>query len=354
MIIWIQGEREDFAGPLRQGLLDALTELGDAGYTARHIVLGPRQLLLHFAALPELSPRARAYFARVAAEYTQLRHVVSHPAHLVASAVAVAPIKYGDTWTVPLEIFAEGEYAQSSKIVCENDTDFEVLMALAEVLAKDQFPGCILSGKSHPGGGAGSAGVVARLLQEPNPIMACLFDSDREIVLGGEGATARGVRAIWRESWRAQIHITTARELENVLPLDAVEMWAKKEEVTLVPGIQSLGNVDVDLSFYSCLKSGEQLCRFHEVPTSHGGYRRTRAALTRTAQINREFSSCGDDCGDCGCRVIPKLGDRFLERFSRWLRQYPRPRINLDSWADELMSAVQLCVTVSLALPRKQ
>lgn len=354
MLIWIEGSSADFVPPLSQELVDAFTELGEAGYMGRHAVAGSRQLLQHLAAFDFLSPRAKAYFSRMALEYTQLGHVFSRPRQLTLSASAVAPMRYGQAWTVPLDMFANPEYSRATEVVCENDTDYEILEVFAQVLMKQTLPGCVTASRSRSGGGGSTVTVLRRIFRDPSPLMLCVLDSDKKIVLGAEGSTARGCRAAWVSMWRTQLFVLSCRELENALPRDLVAKFVE-ESGSDATHVRRLPFVHTDISDYVCLKSGERLCRFHEVPESATGHRRTRTALLWTSQRHPEFSACGAECAECDCDVTPALGDQFLLRFSEWIAKYEnRKKIEKHgTWHDDLKTAVGLFVDHSLALPKK-
>jgi hypothetical protein len=355
MLIWIDLAGLDFANELPPDALNALIDLGEAGYKANHAVLAARRDLRVLAGLQSLSPRARAYFNRAYEEFTQLGHIASRPNHVVASYTQTAPVLMGGVWRVPLQLFSQDEYVRPSLVVCENDADFDVIRELVLIYVRQNIKGVALAATSHPGGGAGTVTVLRRLFRDPNPNFLCVLDSDREVVLGAEGSTARGVRNVWFDGiWRARLYVLTARELENVLPVELVRQFCRDEAVNQ-PLVERLHLAHRDVVDYLCLKSGEKPCRLHEVSRDHRGFERNRVALIQTARTHPDFSRCGGVCGECSCAVVPELGDRFLDRFSSWIRHPAswRAAPDFSQWHEDLRSVAEMFLDAAIALPRK-
>lgn len=355
MIIWIDAAAADCCENTPAVIVDAILELGEAGYKGRHVVVGPRPLMAHLANFEALSLRARVYFRRIAEEYTQLGAAINGVRNVIASIGAFAPISYGGGWRVPLSLFAQSEYSEPCSVVCENDTDYEIYSAFAEFMARKNFPGFVLSSRSHAGGGASTSTVLSRLLARPGPVFLCILDSDRSAVLGAEGSTARGCRRVWTEGWRNELFVLNSRELENIVPWPLICRWAESVGMD-DERISSFESVHSDVSSYVCLKSGEPLCRFHRVSADAEGYERTINALRETAKRHARFSRCGASCDECGCSVSPPLGENFLRRFSDWVRDHNSWRLipDVERWPVDLTAAASLFLGFSLALPRKQ
>lgn len=355
MLIWLEGSPADYPAGLSNQILEALTELGEAGYKARHIVACRRDVAKHLASINGISERAKAYFYRFYGEFTQLGSVLAIPDYYVASLSVVIPVEVGGVWHVPLSYFSDERYAEELTVVCENDTDYEIYEVFAKAWLLQNFPSCVVSTKSRAGHGGSTVTVLRRLATNPNPMHLCLLDSDKTVVLGREGSTARGVRAAWVDSWRANLYVLSCRELENALPIVTVGRCLNSLN-TPCSKIDQLDLVDGDLLDYACMKTGERLCRFHEVDNSHVGYQRTIHALRETSRRHPDFTNCGVNCGDCDCEVIPALGERFLERFSGWIRSSNSVRAlpQCDDWPEEIEVSAALLAKKAIALPRRQ
>lgn len=354
MVIWIDLPLDELER-LSENTIEALIELGEAGYRGRHAVVGARTVLGALAKLERLSPRAKTYYRRVTEEYTQLRSILGHSRKIVASSMAVAPINRGGIWYVPLDVFSQSNYVEPSAIVCENDLDYEVYSIFADVMARKHFPGAVLCSQSLPGGGGGAATVLLRKLADPNPMILCILDSDRTIFRGREGDTARGCRNVWQDSWRSQLIVLVSRELENAVPVAMIGHWARSagEDDAAVARFEL---IDKNLTSYVCLKSGEKLCRFYTISKDAEGYAVTIRALAETARQHPGYLKCYGDVDNCDCFKCPQLGDRFLKRFLDWIKDYGNRKFfpALDLWAQDMFEAVSLFVDYSLALPRKQ
>lgn len=354
MFFWLQGSVEKVEEFLADEGSEALIELGEAGYKSRHVVGCSRQVARMLSARSELSDRSRAYFRRIYGEYTQLGSVFSRPESIIIDLEVVEPLQIGGVWRVPLGLFSEEIFSSSCVVVCENDTDFEIYEHLARFWMRSERPDCVVSAVSRAGHGGSTSTVIRRVALDPNPLYLCIVDSDRNVVLGGEGPTARGVRRAWVESWRGLLKVLECRELENALPIGAsikCEQLNRRSSVVL----EALSDVDEDIREFACHKVGERLCRFHDVDSSAAGHGRTKAGLLSTSHAHDGFRLCGVQCGDCDCAVVPELGEGFLSRFADWLRSsaskrdLPPP----SQWSDSLRDAVEAFAIMSIALPRR-
>lgn len=355
MLIWLEGTPKDYPLSLDAAALSALTELGEAGYKSRHVIACSRELAKHLGSLDPLSPRAKAYFFRIYGEYTQLGHVFSSPNHIVASLEAVTPNVVARTWRVPIRFFSDDKYVEELTVVCENDTDYEIYCALAKSWMTQNLPSCVVSARSRAGHGGSTVTVLRRLAIDANPIYLCLLDSDREVAGGREGPTARGVRNAWIPSWRSALVVLDCRELENALPTQAVERCLESLG-RHCPEYEHVQRIHEDLAMYVCMKTGEDPCRFHSVERAHVGYARTRHALLQTSASHPGFGNCGNECGECNCKIIPALGERFLDAFAQWLRQIHPTRAlpNFTSWPADAIAAAEIFACRAMALPRRQ
>lgn len=353
MLIWLDGDVAAYEAAIAHGLADALIELGEAGYKARHVVACSRAVAKLLADRPELSGRARAYFGRIYGEFTQLGGVLATKKHLSVSPEVAAPIVVGDTWRLPLQMFNVEDFTNQLVVVCENDTDFEVYVELARRWMRYFRPDCVVSAVSRAGGGGSTVTVIRRLMSEPNPPFLCIVDSDREVVLGAIGSTAKSVKNIWSDTWRGSLFVLDCRELENALPVELVLACQREFGFEDLATLE-LSNVHADLREYACLKSGESLCRFHKVPRSHAGYARTMSALENTSRTHRSFGICGRECAEAECKVIPSLGEGFLPRFSEWLQSKSRQSFQQPvDWPVTILAAVETLSTLAMALPRR-
>lgn len=351
MIFWID-DIEDVSGDWRP-FAEAISNLGEAGYFGRHLVLGGRNVVRRISALDGVSPRSKAYFLRIAEEITQLGHVARLPATIVSAKVN-APILRGKDWHVPMRDFSNPDLLESCNLVCEDINDCDVISLFAENYIRHKYSGLCISLRSVSGGGNGISRQLQRSVDRGQAVSIYVVDSDREVVEGGMGDTAKRCFAIdLRDVWRVALYITEARELENLIPLGLVSrMLANERRQT--GKVDNFGLVDRDIANYVCLKTGERLCRFHDVDSSFQGHERTRAALVSTSRNHPGFSRCGEECANCDCDVVPSLRNDFLSRFASWLSQIGNSRL-IPSWNDvetELNHLVEIVSMRGLALPR--
>jgi hypothetical protein len=258
----------------------------------------------------------------------------------------------GGAWHVPLNYFANDLFLRSAHLICENDNDFDVYIAFGRAAIRALFPGCTISAESRAGGGGGTAGVLQRLLADPNPIGLCILDSDKEHIGGAEGATAKGCRHVFTEGWRVDLVVLKARELENLIPLHLVSRFFNDGDVDDL--LREFSKISPDLSNYVCLKSGEGLCRFHSLKATDSLYARTKSALLESSAKSNALKLCAHSCGDVGCKVTPIYGERFLANLGGWLEQNMRSiDIQYNDWRNELREVVNQVIERCISLPRK-
>lgn len=355
MIIFIQGSVDYYSGDLPFTEKESLVELGEAGYRGRHFVLSTYPILDKIRHRADLSPRSLAYFKRVHNEFSQIGGIgrgVSR--YLVASPDAHAPVMRGGVWTVPLSTFSNDEFSQSSRIICENDNDFDVYSALAEIFVGKTHPGFSLSIKSLPGGGGGTAGVLRRFLVEPNPIGLCVLDSDKSHRGGAEGATARGCRSEWFENWRVGLNVIAARELENIIPLDLVKAYLSETRIN-ISGMDDFEKLPNELARYICLKTGEAICRFFGADVRTADGQLTVRALEQAGRVLHHAGLCREGCRNSSCYMAPQYGVNFLASFGRWLQsRFKMMRREVHGWPTELTEILEQIVASGLALPVKR
>jgi len=353
MLIWINNVEIDDPG-CNEVAISALNCLGDAAFYGRHIVLGPRPLLTRLASHADLSRSARGYYKWMAGAFTQFGGLVSQVNFLIADAGAFAPSVNGSQWSVPLSLFSDPDFLTVAELICENNSDFEVYDQLARLYAKRELPGCQVRLRSRPGGGNTTSQVLASAMTSPGPVSLCLVDSDRDLVLGAAGATAKRCMDVYEESWRINLHVLDGRELENLVPVDVMVRVLEGERVD-TSVVEKFSLVHRDLALFACLKTGEQVCRFHAIGTGYGGYQRTKIALGATARSHDAFASCGDECSSHGCVIIPKLGEDFLAKLGRWLADGSNWRkvSAIGHWRAELVDAIRQVVHFGIALPRR-
>lgn len=355
MIIYIQGEAERYLGNLTTADREALIELGEAGYRSRHLVLSSRSVLKVLHGRKDLSPRATAYFGRILSEYPQLGGVLNRGLkYVIVSPVTLVPICNGGVWELPLSKFDCNELSGCSELVCENDNDFDVYTVLARISAAIDFPGYLVALKSRPGGGGACVGVLRRFLVPPNPFGLCVLDSDKTHLGAAEGTTAKACRKVWTDNWRVGLIVLSSRELENILPISLIRSFARAAGQEL-DVLERFSLLPKDLSSFVCLKTGERICRFHEIAPSSHGYQDIKMALLEGSRRLPELRHCGALCAEKRCTVVPALGEDFLERFGSWLQNnYHSAEIKYENWSDELMSVIRHIISSGLALPTKR
>lgn len=351
VIFWID-DIEDVNGDWRP-FADAISNLGEAGYFGRHLILGGRSVVRRISALDGVSTRSKAYFSRIAEGITQLGHVTRLPA-VIVSAKVDAPILRGKDWHVPMRDFVNPDLLEACNLVCEDINDCDVISIFAENYINRKYSGLCISLRHVSGGGNGISRQLQRSVDRGRAVSMYVVDSDREIVEGGLGDTAKRCFAIdLRDVWRVALYITEARELENLIPLGLVSrMLADERRHT--DKVDSFGLVDKDVAHYACLKTGERLCRFHDVDSSFQGYERTRAALVSTSRAHPGFFRCGDECANCSCDVVPALRNDFLSRFAGWLARIGNSRL-IPDWSDvetEFSHLIEMVSVRGLAMPR--
>lgn len=354
MLLWITEVSESQESPLQivDRNVEALSFLGEAGALGRHVVIASRDRLRVLARDDRISRRARAYYEWMADAVTQYGGLSAAVECVLVSAQCHAPIQVGEIWTVPLSLFNDPDRLLSAEMICENETDFDVLVAFGRSYLRRSFPGFSLALRSRPGGGDTTAQVLRSALREPNPPTLCVVDSDRERLGGALGQTARRCKAEVESHWRVRLHILECRELENIVPATVtIGLFAQEgRDATLVRQFELVPD---DLSRYVCVKSGETLCRFHQLTDAHGHLAEVRAALVETDRTHPAFRGCGTACREINCRVVPALGGDFLARLATWLSTNWN-RIPLsDEWHPQLTEAVNRVVSAGLALGRR-
>lgn len=353
MLLWVNGVNVDDAACTLATKL-ALGYIGDAAFQGKHIVLAPRPFLRRLASLVDLPVGAREYYRWMAEAFTQYGGLVAQLPHLIIDSEALAPSSVGGQWRVPLSIFENPDFLQTSELICENNNDFEIYSQFAKIYIRRSLPDCNLLVNSRPGGGNTTAQILAISMRDPNPFGLCIVDSDREIVLGKIGSTAEHCLNEYREGWRVKLRVLEARELENIIPRDVIV------SVLDNVGVDSslarvLNDVHDDLALYGCLKSGECPCRFHQINNSYSGFQRTRVAIESTAAAHDGFSRCREHCLECGCKIFPRLGGDFLVRLKAWLAVAANWRkvSQVDCWPSGLRDAIELVVSLGIAFPRR-
>lgn len=351
MLFWIN-EFDESVLSANAKILDAINNLGEAGQQGRHAVIGSKDLLRRLSSVNGISRAAVAYYKWGSAAVTQLGSLAAREDCVVIDFKVNHPVFLGNQWHVPLLMFSDQDFLGCSELICENLSDCESLIALAKLSVRKRIPSCSLKFRAVAGGGDTTHKQVSAAAVEPNPPAVCIIDSDKEFPGDGMGNTAKKCIKAGKATWRTGVRVLAARELENLIPVGA--MRAIGCEPRYKDALEKFHLVDDSIYLFSCLKTGEAPCRFHEIPESHPEKDSVRIGLALTARNHPDFN-CADDCSDCDCLIVPKLGDKFLSRFVEWSKNPANLKVisDLTGWKQDLVDTINTIISYGLSFPKR-
>lgn len=361
MKIWIRFGDRSIAdlGPIQKR---ALINLGEAGYSGRHAVLGDRKLLGSLASESFLSECGRAYFARIHEELTQLGRSVAGLDGVVADADCDAPMLElpGSEWRLPLDYFANEDLCDRAELICENHSDCEVYEEAAKVLARSEFPDVQIKLRLHGGGGSTTQTSVSSALAGSGPFFACIVDSDRESPHASLGDTAGNCKDAWEDGrdsqWLGRFYILKVRELENAIPATALKSWADASRQSRAAEV--LLELPFGVRAFVCMKEGDRTCRFFELArglaSSDAGYF-SEAHLASFKTRFPELRTQCDACQGSDCVKTPGLTKRMLTSFIEWVKSGNQLtlRHSYPDWCEDFSAAARLAVTIGASFRRR-
>lgn len=342
MLLWIRDI--NFDSSLDEAILEtrweAVSLLGEAGHRGKHLVLGPRPVLQALGSSPEITKKARAYYLAKAESLTQLGRVVATLSHVSISSDCSEPHLLDGKWIVPLSLFSDPDYLQTANVICEDEHDFDVLRGLAAIFARRLWPECGFSANSMPGGGRSTHRILRRVAESKGPVFLCAVDSDREHAGDTAKATAELCVAVGADSWRGELYVLKARELDNIIATTAKRCIP---HLAAIEKAQNLEQLHPAIADYACLKTGESICRFHslEAETPFGCL--TRDGLSATARHVECARQCGLECRGIDCNPVPRFGTRLVAHFGDWLKAAHNLRTvpAVETWHPELLELVK-------------
>ncbi|MCD0244638.1 hypothetical protein [Xanthomonas melonis] len=333
-------------------VIDALNNLGEAGYQGRHAVIGPKKFMKELSNQKGLSRASAAYYKWSSGAVTQLGSLAKRKDCIIVDHSSTTPLLIAQQWNVPLRIFSNPDLLGKSEILCENLTDCEALVAFCNIAVKKQAPGCSISFKPVAGGGDTTHTHITSYLKTPSAPFICVIDSDRDYPGGKLGETAKKCLKAYSSSWNNKIKVHASRELENLIPLDA--MRSIGPETSDKSSLEEFQFVAESIAMFADLKLGERPCRFHDIPDSHCEKKAIAAALESTAATHAGFK-CGEACSQLGCNPIPKLGKNFLVKFVEWVSQPSNARTISDQskWNSDLIETINQAISFGISFPRR-
>lgn len=349
MLIWIETEGQDPRELNWQDWLEALDNLGEAGFRGDHLVLGDRLALESISRLPDLSRKAKAYFASAATRMSTVGSIREKVKPVVVDPVLLVSVERGGVTRIPLAHFADETSVNRALLLCEHMYDCEVIAELAESRLRSLgiSGACKLSMKFASGGGGGTH-LALRTTQrrEPLSIGVCVVDSDREHPNGALGTTASACRASFIPVWNWKLYVINAREMENLLP----------PELVRAAGFQELRKAEYyceecwAIGGYVDLKREDNLCRFRELDPANLSYVLVQAAYTSLVLKHPAIDRCeGGVCAGFDSCSLNTLYGNLLRHVAAWIRPGISRRIGKLTTVPALDEACDRVIEASLA-----
>lgn len=352
MLFYLGGVRGELSNYSAEQLA-ALSNLGESGFHGSHLVLAPRDLLRVLGVCEGISPTARAYFGWMTQAITQFGSVMGMVENIYVDCEADSPLLRGKEWHVPLTVFARPGTLRPSELICESAYDFGVLSELAQFVLRESIRICGLSLRPIIGGGGNTHLVLQQSESANEGLVLCVVDSDRTHAGAALGSTARKCCEV-ELSGRVRLRVMIPRELENAIPKGMYRLVLEAEGRNLAE-LDEVDAIDENLWLYACLKSGDSVCRFHQLDVGDVGYAETRAALENTARKIPRFRACAEDCREVKCKIFPALGENFLRNTWSWISKHEnRRRVQTPSaWPSYIFGLTKEIVDFGLACPRR-
>jgi hypothetical protein len=299
--------------------VDALDNLGESGFKGDHLVLGDRPVLDQVRNIAGLSRKAKAYFESAYARLTTIGAVSNAVRPIQVDPTVLAEVEVAGYTVIPLSHFVPQNSAERSLLLCEHMYDFTVAVefGFARMKALGLSAVCRLSFRPASGGGGGIHLTLSTYQTDPLSIGLCLVDSDRAHPFDRLGASARTCKQAHEPGWKWTLHITEARELENLIPPELAD---------------AAGFAQMRLGDYYCEecwaiggyvdhKTADVLCRFVNMDASNLSYSVVRAAVAQFQHRSERSKEC---CANCECvaqRACPlnTVHGNLLSRLANWL-----------------------------------
>lgn len=323
MFIWIESPSTEYDWSRHT---DAFENLGLAGFKRDHLILGDLCALEAACKNTNLSNRARAYFRSVTTKYPTLGGIRREVVPVIARPDVLAPFTSDSKETiVPLDHFANEKSTGQVTIICEHLYDCKIICEIGRcVLRAKRLAGLAsISMAKVPGGGGGIHLALTDRMADPFSWGVCIVDSDRAHAAGKLGNTARTCQIAYfaepSSHWRWELHILNARELENIIPIEAWAECLGSSGFALTDTIHERAwNV---LGFLDS-KQGDSLCRILKTPKSDSGRKLIEDAITSVSRhlhpVYLQCASTKECVGDNRCVLVAADSSR-LRKLSDWI-----------------------------------
>lgn len=319
MFLWITTSGANPASVQWSDWLEALDNLGEAGFRRDHLVLGDRAAILEILRVTDLSRRARAYFQSVATKLTTLGAIarVIRPTFVDVNAISAHQGATGVV--VPIAHFKSLHSLERALLLCEHMYD----CTLAEEFSLARLRGLglarigRLSLRHVVGGGGGIHLTLSTYQLDAETLGVCIIDSDRAHPFDALGTTASTAKGVFEEGWKWCLHIIEARELENLIPPEVAAACGLAK-----PRLSNYFNNEawaiggyVDFK----LEHGDKLCRYFSINPSSQSKRHVRDAIAhlRTCAVVGGCCAASDCSGEGNC-VLTQYNKDMLKRVATW------------------------------------
>ena len=308
----------------------ALQQVAMGRREGKHLLFGRREVLDALRTSHYLDGMSRAVFNHVLGGLPQMGALIERlvqQVEVVGDDEVTCPVALphgeGRLIRVPLSRFCDSGIVQETLLLTEHVRDCDVIMRLARAFAvRERYGHITLRGRALMGGGATIVDVYGRCQDEQDRFCLCIVDSDRAIPGGRLGATARAVIEVDDDSSPlSEVHILSAREIENLLPTPVIEAALVKQPQrrAMIPMLRQFDEKgSVDFRLYLDLKAGtfldKALAKGRGSPEAKF-WLRAYDAFPKGAKVEPECVENGS-CqfpGECCCYVTPAFGDRLLE-----------------------------------------
>ena len=300
MLFWLKEERAAAGVDLEVGeYVESLENLGEAGFRRDHLVMGDRKVLEKVMSL-DLSRRAKVYYGSLLSKFSTIAGVGREIKRVFVSTGCHAPVREATGWTVPLSSFSDVDSVARSILIVEHMYDYDVMRGLAELHLIERNISSLVSLNFIPaaGGGGGSHLALAVYQRDVKGFGLCVLDSDKPHVLGAVGGTAAKCGRAFVESWRWNMHVIEARELENLI---SPAVMNAAGVMNPFPSNSYFTDDKWEITGYADTKLGDYLCRFRQISPISQSYPRTKAALDRHFA---HVSDCDEDaCEKASCLI---------------------------------------------------
>jgi len=316
----------------------------------KHIISGAPDTLAAIARAPNLGASTSGSFrsmAARAAESNGLRRVlpfyveVGHGNEFL-NAVETTPQRR--VLRVDVDWFDDSAVVQAAVLLAENGRDAEVYLELARLLVLKNRWNVRIQLEPRGAGGSNLAREFGAALRAKRPCL-CIADSDKGCPGCKLGSTARAVRKVDATSGIHHAVVISARELENLIPLDILALAMESAGVS---PYRLLDRLHADAALFVDLKNG---MRAGEVASYAPG---TPAATfwARVDALARKGLPNYGDCSNsptctalaCKCVLIPPLGESVLDKVLEILRRSLRTLLATMNF--ERGSLEQVCLDI--------